>query len=203
MKAESRLEAINKIIESLKMIGPLPRQLEKALRDLLKIRRVPRKHVFLKPGQTSKRVYFIVSGLLRGYYLDEKNREKTAWIMKELDAIISVGSFFEQVPGDEYIEALEPATVGSISYAELQMLYRKFPEFNWHGRILTERYYVLADRRAKELRSNDATKRYQIFTEQHPDLLKRVSTIYIASYLGIKKETLYRIRGSKYNTGKK
>lgn len=191
------------IIGFLKTIGTLSPGLEEKLRELLQIEDVRRKHTFLLGGEVSDRVYFITSGLVRAYYFDEKRDKRTNWIMKEQDVIIGMDSFYSRQPGDEYIETLEPTTVGSISYDELQMLYSEFPEFNWIGRILNEKYNDLASRRAKELRSNDATKRYQLFMENYPALVNRVPTKYIASYIGVEEETLYKIKNGNYNYPKK
>ena len=191
------------ITNSLKKVGPLSRLLIKTLHGLLVIEEVPRKHKFLELGQVCQRVYFITGGLVRGYYFDENLSERTAWIMKERDVIMSVGSFYTQEPSKEYIETLEPSIVGSISFDELEMIYAKFPKFNFIGRLLTQHYYTLADKRTTELRTFSATEKYRIFTERYPDLKDRVPLKYIASYLGLKQETLYRIRNGNYNTGKK
>jgi CRP-like cAMP-binding protein len=196
-------QIIDAIIASLQKIGPLSPGLEKKIRDLLVIEKVRRKYTFLKERQVSNRVYFITKGMVRGYYFDETGTERTAWIMIELDAMISVDSFFSQEPGEEYIETLEPTIVGSISYDELQELYKEFPEFNWHGRILTQEYYVRADKRAKELRSNDATKRYQLFVQNYPEIANRAKARYIASYIGVEDETLYKIKNGNYNYPRK
>jgi len=199
----NQLQATNKIVNFLKTIAPLSSALQKTLCKLLKIQDVPRKHVFLKKGEISDRIYFIVKGLVRAYYTDESGSERTAWIMKERDAFISVRSFFTQESGDEYIETLEATTVGSISYDELEMLYKKFPGFNLHGRLLTKHYYVLADIRARLLRSTDAGMKYQIFKKKYPRLAKRVPTRHIASYFGVNEVTLYKIKNGNYNKNKK
>lgn len=187
------------IIGFLKTIGPLSPGLEQEIRELLRIDDVRRKYRFLAGGEVSDRVYFITSGLVRAYYIDEKGNERTSWLMIEQDVIIGIDSFYSRQPGDEYIETLEPTIVGSISYDELQMLYNKFPEFNWVGRILNEKYNDLASKRAKELRSNDATTRYQLFAQNYPKLVNRVPTKYIASYIGVEVETLYKIKNGNYN----
>lgn len=191
------------IINFLETIGPLSQPCVKALHSLLVIEELGKKNKLLEPGQVSDRVYFILKGVVRCYYVVENNNEITCWIMKEQDVIISVGSFYSQQPGNDYIETLEPTIVGSISYDEMQRLYTEFQEFNWIGRILTERYNVLADRRANDLRISSASEKYRIFKERHPELDKRVARKYIASYLGIKKETLYKIRSGNYNSLKK
>lgn len=123
--------------------------------------------------------------------------------MKELDVVTEPRSFYSRTPTIEYIETLERTSAVSITYDELEWLYNEFPEFNRHGRILNQQYNMRALTRAEELRSNDATKRYQIFQDKYPELIERVPTRHIASYIGVKEESLYRIKNGNYNMGKK
>lgn len=114
--------------------------------------------------------------------------------MKEGDMIISVESFFKQQPSYENIQALEELDVLALKYSELQLMYHKFPEFNFIARVLTEKYYTLSEQRLFSLRMQRALERYEYIMEHHPDIIKRVSSGYIASYLGITLETLSRIK---------
>jgi len=72
--------------------------------------------------------------------------------MKEGDFMISVESFFNQKESYESIQALEDCEVYSASYNDVQNLYNKFPEYNFVGRVLTEKYYVLSEQRLYSLR---------------------------------------------------
>lgn len=96
---------------------------------------------------------------MRGYTL-QNGREASSWFMREGDFVISIASFFTQTPGDEYLELLEPGEGFSLSYEHLQQLYRDFPAFNFHGRMLTEHYYVQSELRARHLRTLPAAERY-------------------------------------------
>jgi len=195
--------AIDIIINFLKTIGPLSPGLEKALRELLIIERFPRKHMLLKYGEVSDRVYLIVEGYVRAFHLDENRWERTDWIMTKSDVIIGVDSFYTREPGEEDIETLKPTIAGSISYAELEMLYDKFIEFNRVGRILNQEYNVRARKRAKELGILDASVRYAVFKERYPEFVGRVPAKHIASYIGVDETTLSRIKNGKYNNPKK
>ena len=103
-------------------------------------------------------------------------------------------AFFLQVKSHESIQAIEDTTVLYIDYPELQDIYHRFPEFNFTGRVLTEKYYTLSEQRLKSLRLQRAHDRYGYLLEDHPELIQRVPSKYIASYLGITLETLSRIR---------
>ena len=106
-------------------------------------------------------------------------------------------AFIAQKPGYEGIELLESCVLYSISYAQLQTLYRKYPALNLAGRLLTERYYLELEERTRSLQFQTATERYALLLAQQPGLLQRASLGHIASYLGISQETLSRIRGKQ------
>ncbi len=117
--------------------------------------------------------------------------------MKEGDVIISVESFFNQIPSHENIQALEDSILYYIEYNELQFLYHEHPEFNFVGRKLVEKYYQLSEKRLLSLRMQKAAQRYSFVMDNFPQIIQRVPSKYIASYLGITEETLSRIRGMK------
>ena len=114
--------------------------------------------------------------------------------MQENNLIISVYSFFLQRSSHETIELLEDTTVISIHYDDLQALYRNCPEFNFVGRILAERYYVLSEERIISLRRQTSQERFLSLLQTHPRILNRARLKQIASYLGMAPETLSRLR---------
>ena len=140
---------------------------------------------------------FHKKGLIRCFY-HKGDQEISSWFMKEGDFIISVESFFSQKESYESVQALEECEVYSIEYPALQSLYKLFPEFNIIGRILTERYYVLSEQRLYSLRMQRSSERYQFIMDKYPEIIQRIPSKYIASYLGVTEETLSRIRSGKY-----
>ena len=118
--------------------------------------------------------------------------------MKEGDVIISVESFFTQKPSYEAIQAIEDCELYFIEYDELQFIYRHFPEFNFIGRVLTEKYYTLSEQRLYSMRMQRASERYQYLLDHFPELVKRVASKYLASYLGVTEVTLSKIKGKVY-----
>ena len=174
--------------------SPPPGVLDRLSSYLLK-KEVKRKEYLLKEGQTSTNLYFIEQGLLRAYYIDNKGEEVTTWFMKEGDFVCSVESFYEQIPSFENIIAIEPTTVHYITYNQMQALYRDFPAYNYHGRVLTEQYHVRFAKRMVAMIKKTAPERYQQLLEQEPYLLNRASQQDIASYLGMTPEMLSRTRG--------
>lgn len=192
---------MEQLIALIYSLWPISPDIKITLQKILYREALPRKYWLLQPGQIANRVYFIEQGTVRGYYTKSggqgDGREATAWFMRENDFIISIVSFYSRQPAQEYIELLEDSVVWSITYAQLQQLYRDFPEFNAIGRLLTEKYYVLSELRTQNLRMQTAPERYQQLLTDFPDIFRRVPLKYIASHLGISPETLSRLRGQR------
>ena len=174
-------------------IQPVSPALAQALTAAVRRETLPARHQLLRPGEVARRLYFLETGLVRGYTLLH-GREVSSWFMDRGDFVISVLSFFTQRPSDQYLELLEPAVVHSITYTELQQMYHDFPEFNYVGRKLDEKYYVLSEQRAQNLRSRTAAERYKLLLRDFPTVFQRVALQHIASHLGMAPETLSRLR---------
>jgi len=181
-------------LDALAAIGPVSPGLRAALLAAVRTEQLPARHQLLRPGQVAQRLYFVDQGLVRGYALHE-GRELSSWFMREGDFVISIVSFLTQAPSTEYLELLEASTLHSLSYTQLQQLYHDFADFNRFGRVLTERYYVLSEQRAWQLRALPAVARYERLLAEFPDVFQRVALHHIASHLGMAAETLSRLRG--------
>ncbi|OJZ00091.1 Crp/Fnr family transcriptional regulator [Sphingobacterium sp. 40-24] len=145
-------------------------------------------------GQVQKQIYFILQGGVHSYYIDPAGNKISSWLLYEGELAIAVYSFFSQKPSFEAIETLEPCSLLVLSYEKLNELYHQFPEFNFIGRVLTERYYIKSEEKANELRMLPAVDRYRNLVERYPEILKRTPLGIVASYLGITRSTLSRIR---------
>jgi CRP-like cAMP-binding protein len=188
-----------RFLDTLAAIQPLGAALATALQTRARPERWPAHHRLLEAGQVARRVYFLESGLVRGYTL-RQGREVSSWFMREGDFVLSIASFFTQTASEECLELLEPGQGFSISYEQLQQLYQEFPAFNFHGRVLTERYYVLSEARARHLRVRSAAERYAQLLRDFPTVFQRVAVQHIASHLGMAPETLSRLRGRSEKT---
>ena len=190
---------MDKLLQFLHSIYPLSPELRAKLEEMLKSREFRRREFLLKAGHLSRSIYFIEQGLVRCFYM-LGDRDISAWFMKEGDVVVSVNSFFGQVPSSESIQALEDTLVHYIHYEELEELYQRFLPFNVHGRKVLTHYYRLSEQRAVSMRSLKAKERYAHLLEQHPELLQRVPRKYLASYLGVTEATLSHINGKPYRT---
>jgi len=159
-------------------------------------RELSKKAYLLKAGHVCRSICFIKQGLLRCFYIKE-DQEVCSWFMMEGDVITSVESFFYQKESYESIQAIEDCEVFCIEHAQLEHIYRHFPEFNFISRVLLQKYYTLSEQRLYSLRMQRSQERYQYLLQHYPELILRVPAKYLASYLGISEETLSRIRSRK------
>ncbi|MCA5004554.1 Crp/Fnr family transcriptional regulator [Sphingobacterium bovistauri] len=187
-------EVVKLVINIFERIHPLSENLKEKIFEGSDVIHIKKKDVLLNIGETSKYIYFIYNGSLRSYYLDQEGKDNTSWFLFENELAISVYSFFTQKPSFEAVETLEDCVLLRLSFKKLQQLYLEFPEFNYIGRILTEQYYIRSEEKANSLRMLSAKERYQQLIERYPEIIKRASLGYIASYLGITQHTLSRIR---------
>lgn len=187
---------MERLLQFLKSIHPLSVELQEHLGQILKPLELKRKDYLLKAGHVCRNICFVDSGLLRCYY-SQKDNETSSWFMKEGDVIVSIESFFQQLPSYEWIQALENTVVYGITFNELQHIYRTYPEFNFVGRVVLEKYYQLWAQQLYALRMKTGLERYSWLLENHFELTQRVPAKYIASWLGINETHLSLIKGRR------
>ncbi len=149
--------------------------------------------LLLRNGDLCNYFYFVNSGILRSYYLQD-DKEVTNWFALENDFATSIYSFISRNQGYECIEAVEDTELEMLSYNSLQEIYSRFPEAERTGRLIIENYYIHLEERVINLQFKSAKERYERLLERYPGIILRAPMGNIASYLGITQETLSRIR---------
>jgi len=148
-------------------------------------------------------LFFIIKGLVRGFIVDE-GKDITAWLTDENHLIGSIRN-----PGtliatyQEQYQALEDSELLILPYRFIDDIYEKFPETNILARKLLAIHYHLSQERSILSRIPSAEARYKQFKIGHPTIKFRVPLKFLASYLGMRIETLSRIRKkAKLDEGK-
>jgi CRP-like cAMP-binding protein len=193
----NELSDLERLFRVLTFIAPLSGALRSRFEDFVLRRTYPKKTRLLQEGEVSRHIYFIRKGAARAFFHDREGHEHTCWFMSENDLMISVYSFYTQQPAAENIELLEDSVILSMTWDQLQIIYAEFPEYNYHGRLVTEKYYLQSEERAILLRTKKPAERYELLLKTKPGILQQASLGQIASYLGITQETLSRIRGKQ------
>lgn len=164
--------------------------------------RIKKYKYLISPIDINLNLFFILKGVVRGYVRDD-SKEITTWISSENDVVGTIRNLWDRGYSDEYLQALEDLELICIPIAMSQYLYATYREANFVGRVMMEKYYQSAERRAFIARLSSAEKRYKQFLGTHPTLVDRISLKYIASFLGIRLETLSRVRTQLANNEKK
>lgn len=148
----------------------------------------------LKQGEYSKYIYWVSSGLLIKYVIDESGKKHVIqfapdnWWMAERE------SMYFGKPSKHFIQCLEDTTVVYYNEELILDLHKKYPAFNkYHFRLLQNHIRHL-NNRILMLLSASAKERYLAFLELYPNLFSHLSMGDIASYLGITSECLSRVR---------
>lgn len=174
-------------------IKPVSKTLEDALAKHFRIEKIKKGQMLLREGDVSHKLFFLAEGLLRSFH-NIGDKEITSRIMFTNHIVISAGSFFTQTPATESIEALSDCITATLTFDALQHIYEKFPEFNYHTRLITEQYFYRQEQRLYMLRKHDALSKYLYFLENYASYMKDIPQKYIASFLNITPETLSRTR---------
>ena len=137
----------------------------------------------------------VVRGIFRIYYRDdEKQQDKNLFFFSENQFVVSFRSFITRNPCWYFIEAMEDSEIISISYEHLNRLYDTSPAWSRFGRLIAELFFSYAQTRAEEFVFFSHEQRYVRLLEEHPNIIGRIPSYHISSYLGITNPSLSRIR---------
>lgn len=184
---------MNQLISTLKSLIRISIDEEAILTGLFKQLTLKSGEYFLEEGKLCRYVGFLEEGLVR-YHMNDGGIEKTLYFGKEGEFVSNYQSFLPGEASDTSIQAIEDTTLQVITYADLQQLYSKISEGEKLGRLAIENVFVSSLKQLKSFYKDAPAERYQQFLQFYPDLAQRVPQYYIASYVGIKPQSLSRIR---------
>jgi len=161
----------------------------------LQHRVIPKKTVFLKINEIENHISFIESGVVR-LFIPKENPEKeiTFGFSFKNQFVSAYDSFLTQTPSAYQLQALTETTILSITYDDLQAVYKKTQIGNLIGRLTAERLFLLKSKREQNLLNLTAEERYMKLFKERPELLKVIPLKYISSYIGVTAQALSRIR---------
>ncbi|MFT7407991.1 MAG: CRP-like cAMP-binding protein [Flavobacteriaceae bacterium] len=161
----------------------------------LQRRVIPKKSVFLKVNEVENHISFIESGIVRLFIPNENPEKETTFGFSFKNQFISAyDSFLTQTPSTYELQALSETTILSISYSDLQAVYKSTQIGNLIGRLTAERLFLIKSKREQNLLNLNAEERYLRLFKERPELLKAIPLKYISSYIGITAQALSRIR---------
>ncbi len=159
------------------------------------VRKKLRKRQFLiEEGSSVNYQYFVVSGCLKAFEVDENGDEHIIQFAKENWWISDFKAFFDESNSKLTIDSIEESIVLGIEKNDLEELYRKVPKFERFFRIKLTRAYVALQNRILSSLEKTNEEQYLDFQKAYPNLEQRIPNYMIANYLGIQPESLSRIR---------
>jgi CRP-like cAMP-binding protein len=161
--------------------------------SLLHEYKVKKGATFLHEGAICKHLYIVDSGLMRLYFYKD-DIDITEYFAWEKQGFVSIESYLENKPSKIIVEALEDSVVYGIHKDELNAASEKYREIEMLYRNLLEMSLLISQRRMFSMLFETAKERYNNFMKVSPFLMNRVPTMYIASYLGMTRETLSRVK---------
>lgn len=149
---------------------------------------------FIKPDKVCRHIAYIVKGTLRTYYINDKAEETTSCFCTENNLTTSYKSFILQQPSNLILRAIEDTNLLVIDYVNLQKLYSKSAAWQTIGRAVAEKEYIVMEKYASILNNETAKEKYLRLMKEQPNVLQKANIEDIASYLGVTRRTLSRIR---------
>jgi CRP-like cAMP-binding protein len=190
----------NELFKFIEKYMPLSVEEKNAILDLNILRSVKKGTVLLKEGQYSTESYFVLKGCIRSFYIVEGD-ERTTEFYTEMEGVSSP-CIISKLPSEFYISCVEDSML-SISDDGMEVeVFQKFPKFESLCRIISEQLLAKNQRNFDGYKTSSPEQRYLHLLKNRPDLLQRVPQHQLASYLGIKPQSLSRLRarisGKKY-----
>ncbi len=188
---------MKELIKKIKSSQDLSQEAENYLYAISKKKTFPKGAILIRQGQRVNKIYFVIDGSLRSYCMDKSGKEHTLqfgikdWWISDYIAIHNNES------ATLTVECLKESTVIEFDAKKLNNIFTKFPEYEPFQRNLLERHVVSLHQRILNQLQLTAAERYDLFLEQYADIEQSARNYHIASYLGITKESLSRIRVEK------
>ena len=181
------------LLNTIRYFIPLSTSDEEVVRRLFHKKVFKKGEHLLQAGNVCRYVIFIETGLVR-YYINSDGEERTTYFSKEGEFVCYYASFLPQIPSDLSIQALEDTSIFVISFNDLQEFYREVEYGERFGRLGIEQVFLNAINQVASFYTDTPELRYRKFLYDFRDIVQRIPQYYIASYVGIKPQSLSRIR---------
>ena len=180
----------------LKRVAMTPEELHQ-LASAFKIALIKKNQFIVQPDFTVKRCTFVVEGSFRSFIIDESGVDHTIQFALEDWWISDYNSYIYQKPATMFVVALENSTVLQLEFEKEQELMKANQKFETFFRIGAERMAAFHQRRIISSLTMTAEERYNDFLEKHPAAALRLPQHAMASYLGMSREFLSKIRNHR------
>ncbi|GAB5419186.1 MAG: cyclic nucleotide-binding domain-containing protein [Crocinitomicaceae bacterium] len=151
-------------------------------------------NLLVQEGKTSQHSFFLEEGIVRCYTLDLNGDEVTTRLFSAPDFINDYRSFFRREASQENYEAVTDLKVQKIGWENVQHCFHSIPDFREWGRMMLTMNYVHLQEQMLSMHKESARERYENLLRNRPEIIQNVPVHIVASYLGVTKFSLSRIR---------
>lgn len=183
----------NEIVKLISRYLDLSNDEATAFAECIPIKTFKKGELLLREGQTSRDSYFVIEGCLRKYYIIN-GEEKTTEFYVEDDSVASLQSYKNKTPANHYFECIEDSRLAVLNHDKEQELYKRVPKYETLCRMSMEDNFGEQQEALAKFIMSSPEERYKNLVDTRPDLLQRIPQYHLASYLGVKPESLSRIR---------
>lgn len=182
-----------KLLAYFSRILPLTQEEIDGIVATLTIKKYPKGSILLKEGEISSETYFVLEGCVRQYFLID-GEEKTNNFFTEEQWVISMQSMTNSIPSKHFLECVDECALVVGNREKEEHLYRQFPKLETISRKVMEKVFAEQQELSGSYFTDTPEERYLNLIRTRPLLLQRVPQYIIASYVGVKPESLSRIR---------
>ena len=179
--------------EFLDELGDLSAADRELLAQLIPTHSYSRGTILLHEGEVAREAYYVLEGCVRAYYL-VNGEEYTTAFYTENESCAALYSYTNQVPASFFLECIEDCTLTVLSFENEQRIIRDYPRFESLCRVSMESDFGKNQEMLAFYLSKSPEERYLHLLETRPELFRRIPQYQLASYLGVKPESLSRIR---------
>jgi len=148
--------------------------------------------VLLREGEISNEGYFVLKGCIRSYLITDGNERTLEFYTKD-QPILPI-TYGKRIPSEQYLECIEDSVLTVNTPEHEAEMFLKYPQFESICRIMTEVMINNFQESFVNYKITNPEERYLFLLKMRPDLFQRVPQYQLASYLGIKPESLSRMR---------
>ncbi len=172
---------------------PISQEEIEAIVETMNIHHYKKGTTLLKEGQISAEAYFVLEGCIRQYYLVD-GEERTSNFFTEEQWVISLSNFNQSVPSNHYLVCCEDSVLVVGNSKKAEELYKRFPKLETVSRKVMEKVFVEQQKIMRDYFTDTPEQRYLKLLRSRPNLFQIIPQYQIASYIGVKPESLSRIR---------
>ena len=190
--AKTYLIVKNEILKYLSKYTKITTELENAITENTFIKSFNKGTMLLSEGDVSTECYFLLKGCVRSYII-EKGEEKTVEFYTE-EQVVTPSNYGKSTPSNYYLECIEDVIV-SVGNPKLEEeTFQKYPQLESLSRVIAEIIMAKNQDSFAKFKTSNPEERYLNMLTTRPELIQRAPQHQIASYLGVKPESLSRIR---------